>query len=280
MCEEFLITTTDQSPPTKDLCQLIHLHVILEANTFIFDGGYYLQRQGTAMGTQVAPSYVNLFMGKFEQQFLQTQDMLPLVWWRYRDDVFAIWTHGVTYLNEFVRELNNYHTTLKVTANWSIEEITFLDTWVYRENGKVEMALHVKPTKMHQYLHTKNCHPKHCNTAILCSQALRIIRICSKRENLSLQINQLKHHLSKRGYSRQLLDFETNQAINTPEVSSPLCSNKQSLDCVTLVVTYHPHLPILERTIRCYHHILQDSEQLNKAIPSLPIIASRRPRNL
>ena len=36
----------------------------------------------------------------------------------------------------------------------------------------------------------------------------------------------------------------------------------------------------LERTIRCYHHILQDSDWLWKAFPSLPIIVFQRPRNL
>ena len=33
-------------------------------------------------------------------------------------------------------------------------------------------------------------------------------------------------------------------------------------------------------TIRHYHHILQDSDRLRQAFPSLPIIAFRRPRNL
>ena len=71
-----------------------------------------------------------------------------------------------TYLNEFIGELNSYHTTIKFTANWSTEEVTFLDTHVYIENGKVETDLHVKPTSRHQYLHPKSCHPKHCKTAI------------------------------------------------------------------------------------------------------------------
>ena len=59
------------------------------------------------------------------------------------------------------------------------------------------MDLHVKPTSKHLYLHTKSFHPKHCKTAIPYSQALRIERICSEQENLSLRTNQLKHHLTK-----------------------------------------------------------------------------------
>ena len=46
------------------------------------------------------------------------------------------------------------------------------------------------------------------------------------------------------------------------------------------MVTYHPNLPRLKQTIRRYHHILQDSDRLRQAFPSLPIIAFRRPRNL
>ena len=232
------------------------------------------------MGTRMAPSYANLFMGKFERQFLQTQNKLPLVWWRYIDDVFAIWTHGVPCLNVFLRELNNYHTTIKFTAEWSAKEVIFLDTRVYIKNGKVETDLHVKPTSKHQYLHTKSCHPKHCKTAIPYSQALRIKRICSERENLSLRTEQLKYHLSRRGYSEQLLDSEINRAINTSTDSSSSRSNRRNSNRVPLVVTYHPNLPRLEKTIRRYHHILQDSDRLRQAFPSLPIIAFRRPRNL
>ena len=114
------------------------------------------------MGTQMAPLYANLFLGKSEQEFLQTQNRLPLVCWRYIDDVFAIWTHRVPCLNAFLWELNNYDTRKKFTADWSSKEVTFLDTQVCIKNGKVETGLHVKPTSRHQYLHTKSCHPEHC----------------------------------------------------------------------------------------------------------------------
>ena len=232
------------------------------------------------MGSWMAPSYTNLFMGRFEQQFRQTQNKLPLVWWRYIDDVFAIWTHGVPSLNVFLRELNNYHTTIKFTADWSAQEVTFLDTWVYIKTGRVETDLHVKLTSKHQHLHTKSCHPKYCKTVVQYSQALRIKTICSEWENLLLRTDQLRHHLSKRGYSDQSLDSEINQAINTSYGSSSSRSNRLNSNRVPLVVTYHPNLPKFERTIRRYHHILQDLDWLWKAFPFLPIIAFRSPRNL
>ena len=142
-----------------------------------------------AMGTLMAPLDTNLFMGKFEQQFLQTRNRIPLMWCRYIDDVLAIWTHGVPCLDPFLQELNSYHTTIKFTADWLAKEVAFLDTRVYVKNGKLETDLLIKPTNKHRYLHTKSCYPEHCKTSIPYSQALRIKRICSERENLLLRTN-------------------------------------------------------------------------------------------
>ena len=98
---------------------------------FYFQQIHYLQIQGTAMGTRMAPSYANLFMGKLEQEFLLTQDRKPREWWRYTDDIFAIWTHGEPALCTFVESLNHHHATIKFTATWSTEEVVRLDTRVY-----------------------------------------------------------------------------------------------------------------------------------------------------
>ena len=41
--------------------------LVLKNNVFEFNNNYYLQIQGTAMGTKMAPAYANLFMGKLEE---------------------------------------------------------------------------------------------------------------------------------------------------------------------------------------------------------------------
>ena len=119
-------------------------------NCFLFNENYYLQVHGTAMGTRMAPSYANLFMGKLEREFLLTQDLKPRVWWRFIDDIFAIWTHGEQSLNRFIESLNRHHPTIKFTTNWSAEKVTFLDTTVYlKEDGLIGTDLYVKPTDKH-----------------------------------------------------------------------------------------------------------------------------------
>ena len=42
------------------------MNLVLKHNVFEFDEKFYLQIQGTAMGTKMAPAYANLFMGGLE----------------------------------------------------------------------------------------------------------------------------------------------------------------------------------------------------------------------
>lgn len=53
------------------------IRFILEHNIFTFYDQIYQQKQGTAMGTGMAPQYANLFMHKLEKNFLATRSLLP-----------------------------------------------------------------------------------------------------------------------------------------------------------------------------------------------------------
>ena len=44
-------------------------------------------------------------MDEVETSFLETQEMKSLVWFRYIDDVFFIWTHGQGKFDSFLEEL-------------------------------------------------------------------------------------------------------------------------------------------------------------------------------
>ena len=75
------------------------------------------QLHSMALGTHMAPSYTNIFMGKMEQGFLCTHEKLPLIWWIYIVNIFAVWTHGKPALQLFMNELNRFHGTIKLMAN-------------------------------------------------------------------------------------------------------------------------------------------------------------------
>ena len=88
-CTEALSNRDIQEPPTEHLGTLISF--ILRKNSFVFGKKHYLQINGTAMGTRMAPSYANLFMAQLEESFLERSTCRrPFVWWRYIDDIFLI----------------------------------------------------------------------------------------------------------------------------------------------------------------------------------------------
>ena len=64
----FLDTRSNKHIPTETLCDL--LRMILTMNNFTFNHQHYLQIHGTAMGTNMASSIANLFLGMFETNAL------------------------------------------------------------------------------------------------------------------------------------------------------------------------------------------------------------------
>ena len=65
---------------------------------------------------------------------------------------FFIWEHGEDSLKQFNETLNVFHPTIKFTAEWSREEINFLDVNVRLRNRQLETDLYIKPNDTHQFL--------------------------------------------------------------------------------------------------------------------------------
>ena len=63
------------------------------------------------MRTRMAPSYANIIMGKVENEFFQTVDKTPTVWWSCIDEIFVIWPHGEECLKQLIHTNNNMHCT-------------------------------------------------------------------------------------------------------------------------------------------------------------------------
>ena len=53
-------------------------------------------------------------MDDVETEFLKSEELQPFLWLRYNDDIFFIWTHGEEKLTQFLNEINNFHSYLKL----------------------------------------------------------------------------------------------------------------------------------------------------------------------
>ena len=74
-------------------CIVEGIEICLQRNNCQFSGKDFVQKHGTAMGPQNACSYADLAMGLIDEKANFGGAMKALLWWRYGDDVFDVWTH-------------------------------------------------------------------------------------------------------------------------------------------------------------------------------------------
>ena len=126
------------------------------------------------MGTICAPAYANIFMAEFEQKYvyplIKDKSILFL---RYIDDIFMVWTKSEKQLKDFMSELNQKHPSIKFDYKFDCKQIEFLDTLVYiDQQNKLQTTLFRKSSDRQNFLNAKSEHPYSLKKSIPYSQAL------------------------------------------------------------------------------------------------------------
>ena len=98
-----------------------------------------------------------------------------------------------------------FRLTLKFPAEYSKEEVNFLDLIIKLINGELKTDFFVKPTDTHQFLDPTSSHSYHCKKGIPYSQVLKLDRICSDNENFDKSCNDLEKWLMQRGYNEKMI---------------------------------------------------------------------------
>ena len=94
------------------------------------------------MGTKMASQYANIFMANLEENFLQNTHNKPLIYLRYIDDIFLLWTHGKEKLLQFLKDFNSEDPDIHVTMNHWTKEVNFLDITIRIKNNTLQTKLH------------------------------------------------------------------------------------------------------------------------------------------
>ena len=115
---------------------------------FIFDGEYYTQIDGVAMGSPLGSTLANAFLCHFEKKWLSERpvELLPSVYKRYVDDIFVTF-NSYSQLLKFVDYMNHQHPNIKFT--FEVEKnnnFSFLEVEICRANNKFTTSVFRKPT--------------------------------------------------------------------------------------------------------------------------------------
>lgn len=132
----------DDNRPDLDLLELRRINLC--RNDFVFNGEFYLQIKGTAIGKRFAPSYANIFMANWEEEVFQKCKVRPFCFYRYLDDIWGIWNGSREEFDECFNTLNSHDASIKLKLEIDQNSIEFLDTTVYKgphfmDTGKLDI---------------------------------------------------------------------------------------------------------------------------------------------
>lgn len=250
----------DKKRPDKELLQLLEIN--LTRNDFEFNGEFYLQIKGTAMGKKFAPAYANIYMAEWEASALATCQKRPTHYYRYLDDIWGLWTHPEEDFDTFLATLNNHNASIKLKAITNVHKIDFLDTTTYKGvnfhvTNTLDVKVFFKETDTHALLYKTSFHPKHTYAGLIKSQLLRFHRICTQKSDFEEATKILFRALKRRGYTRSFL----RRAYKTFLKSRP----PSELDLLPFITTFSTPARALIRVVKNnFKELIERGQTLQK----------------
>ena len=174
---------------------------------FVFDGEYYIQVDGVAMGTPLGPTLANAFLCYYEKMWLRKcpEKILPNVYKRYADDIFVTFDSYSQRL-KFVDYMNHQHSNLKFI--FEVEQnnsFPFLAVKICRENDRFTTSIYRKPTFSGVFTHFDSFIPASYRHGLVNTLIFRCFKICSSYEKIH-EIVSLKDILKHNSYPKNFID--------------------------------------------------------------------------
>ena len=169
----------------------------LKTTYFIFQGKFFEQVKGAAMGSPISPIMANLFMEDLEVKALSTAPTPPTFWKRFVDDTFIIIqrTHKETFLQHLNSIDDNIHFTCEDGS------IAFLDMLITPdENGRLNTSVYRKETHTDQYLHWHSHHAVTSKYSVVDTLFHRARTVCSTPGELQKEEKHLYQSLKRCKY--------------------------------------------------------------------------------
>ena len=114
---------------------------------FLFQGTFYDQIDGVAMGSPIGPVLANLFIGYYETLWLNSfRECEMILYRRYVDDIICLF-NCESDADKFFEFLNTQHPNIKFTFEKQVnEQISFLDVLVTNDGDQFYTSVFRKKT--------------------------------------------------------------------------------------------------------------------------------------
>ena len=161
--------------------------ICMSQNFFQFRNNFYMIETGTSMGNPLSPLIAEVFMSSFETN-LSERGLLPRIWFRYVDDVFAVIKRGEidSVLNILNSEFDSINFTFESEED---KKLNFLDLTLSRKNGRIEFAIYRKPTTTNRYITNDSYSPIQHKLAAFHSMVHRLCKLPLSIANYTTEYN-------------------------------------------------------------------------------------------
>ncbi len=272
-------------PSTDSLMDLAKL--IFEGNYFRFDGKYYRQTCGLAMGSRASVSGSDIVVHHFERQLIAKYNKQLLTFLRFRDDVFGIFDGSMTECQQFMADANSLHPKLKFNFEISLEKVSFLDVDIFKgsrfnEQGILDFTTHFKSTNKFQYIHRDSCHPPGVFKGLIKGELQRYARNTNDTFMYRSQVEDFRTRLAQRGYNSQEFDIQSEKVSHEKRHEFLQYKVKEKSEVpLTFVTNYNPYYKRdLNEVLTKHWHYVSSVPNLSNLFLRPPVLAYKRNKNI
>ena len=267
----------------------------MQNNYFSYDGQFYHQIRGGAMGSPLTLTMANCYMFFFEQQIVRQINNSGGLYLRYIDDIFIIVNWPERHLQKQIERWNLFDQNIKLKA--SIGKTTnFLDLRIENKDGILITKVYHKPSYEPYYLPFNSIHPLHMKKNIPFAMILRAIRYCStfqlfvqERESLrmSLLLNKYPDKLIDEQFQNMLKKFNQEQPLTVQDYDKVRKTiidyrsyEKQSTDYENNIFIHFTFCSSMKQFPKEFHNLWQKYFNNSPICDVQPILGTRNVQNL
>ena len=185
------------------------LEFCITSTYFSFQGKFYEQVEGAAMGSPLSPIVANIYMESFEVEALRSAPQPPVIWKRYVDDTFTILQSSQK--EGFLEYINSIDQHIQFTAENQREDILVTP----ERDGSLITSVFRKPTHTDLYLQWDSHHPLTTKYGEIGTLQHRANTICSNTQLLDQEEKHLKNALKNCQYPTWAIN-KIKQKTNNP----------------------------------------------------------------
>ncbi|CAF0856088.1 unnamed protein product [Adineta steineri] len=191
--------------------------LILDNNTFAYNGKYYKQIRGGAMGSAFTQVYANIYMLEWEQDLIIHQQQHNEIYGRYIDDIFMTTNQTIDEINIELGKAQVKDINIEIEPTIATS-VNYLDLTITNENGQLRTTIYHKPTAEPYYLPYTSDHPHRYHRNVPYSALLRAARLCSNVHDFNRERQRIDISLLLSDYPPKLISnqfqrfFQVNKA--------------------------------------------------------------------